>query len=646
MYCTHLFINLLKQQRVVLRLLLTLLLPCANVCAQSEFPPKAKWDTAYISKVLEECNTLRLYNLPQAKQKALQCLRFSKENNYLNGSYESNNVLALIYFDLGNSDSCFYYNFKALAIAQNTSPANVVNSYVNIANEYVKIFETDSASFYCNKALHIKKGLTKSNQVKIKTCFFTIYILQEKFAMVNVLGNELLKDYPTVNTPSLHARFLHSLTVYYLRTHDNRYEPTRNKGIAQALLAKDSCILYSFYQTQGLDLFFQSKFNVARKQIKNTLSFYKRLQSNSFLSKSYFYLYMLERHCKNFNLAKCYLDSSYAVNPKKELGRTTKDDFIYTNSFADLYTDAGDYKQASEYLRKAISIQDSLQVKLYNKTVLEFQTKYETEIKDNKIKLQQLELSKERLTRNWLVALFSIIVIAAFWLYNRIRAKQKARDEIAKLKAKNNLLETQQKLLLTQMNPHFIFNSLKSIQNFVLTNNTQQASNYIANFGELMRAILEASRKEYITLEDELKMLTLYIQLEQAKAQHKFEFTLDVADDVLNDLYDTHLPSMLLQPIAENAIHHGLSNITAGAQLTISVLQINEQYLKIDVTDNGGGIGASTNNSGLGTASKIIQERIAMYNQNNKLPINYEIVDLRSATVPQGTKVSLTIPIT
>jgi sensor histidine kinase YesM len=195
------------------------------------------------------------------------------------------------------------------------------------------------------------------------------------------------------------------------------------------------------------------------------------------------------------------------------------------------------------------------------------------------------------------------------------------------------------------MNPHFIFNSLESIQSFVLTNNTHEASNYIADFGQLMRLVLAASRKEYITLDDELQLLATYIKLEQVKAQHKFKFVLDVTNEVNEKLLDTPIPTMLLQPIVENAIHHGIAHVTTGAQLTIAISQLNTNYIQINVIDNGAGIGASTNKSGLATAAKILQERIALYNTNHDVIIKYEIVDLHTANT-QGTKVSLTIPIT
>ncbi|MEQ1734608.1 MAG: histidine kinase, partial [Bacteroidia bacterium] len=345
-----------------------------------------------------------------------------------------------------------------------------------------------------------------------------------------------------------------------------------------------------------------------------------------------------------YDQAILYIDSSYLTYVL--LGRfNVIDEAAFYDSYATTYQKIGDYKNAYFYMEKLYLLQDSLNSKTYNNKVLEFETKYATELKENKIQLQQLQISKQTQTRNILLLVFIIIALTAVWIYPRVRVKQIAKVQVAQLIAKNNLLDLQQKLLLTQMNPHFIFNSLKSIQSFVLTNNTHEASNYIADFGQLMRLILAASRKEYVTLDDELQLLAIYIKLAQAEAQHKFKFVLDVTNEVNEKLLDTPIPTMLLQPIVENAIHHGIAHVTTGAQLTIAISQLNTNYIQINVIDNGAGIGASTNKSGLATAAKILQERIALYNTNHDVIIKYEIVDLYT-THTQGTKVSLTIPIT
>jgi sensor histidine kinase YesM len=635
-----------NMKRIAVVIVVCVLIAVVNVYAQKttttiaptkEYATKAKWDTAYINKMLVECDVVRLYNVQQAKQLAFKCLKSSRELNCLKGCYESNNMLSLIYSTLGYSDTCFYYNFRALTIAKKISPEFEVNSYINIANEHVKLFEMDSAIFYCNKASSFKKGISKSNQVKIKNCLFIIYFFQEKLDETNALGNDLLKEYPTINNNSLYARFLHSLTVYYMRTKDERYEQTLLKGISQALLAKDSSILFSFYQTQGIGFFYESKFNLAREKIKTSLSFFKLFKSDNYLSTSYFYLYMLERRSKNFSIAKCYLDSSYAVNPRKKVGNTTKDDFVYTTTFADLYTDAGNYKQANQYLKRAIAIQDSLQVKLNNKTILEFQTKYETQLKENRIQVQQLQLSKQSQTRNFILLFFCTLIALGIFLYFKNKKMQQRKRELEKLKAKNELFAVQQQLLRTQMTPHFIFNAVDAIQGLISSNNNEAAITYLNKFAKLTRQILQNSTESHITLAEEISMLHNYLGIQQLLYNNKFVYTLTVDEAI--DSEQLLVPPMLTQPFVENAIKHGFKNKTEGGVVIIS-FDMRNDALVFTLTDNGEGL-PTENKSDRGhksLATKIVNERL---NNANNVPVTYNL--LHNGIV-QGTETKLQIP--
>ena len=230
---------------------------------------------------------------------------------------------------------------------------------------------------------------------------------------------------------------------------------------------------------------------------------------------------------------------------------------------------------------------------------------------------------------------------------NRIRRKAKAEKE--KLELENHLLELEQKALQLQMNPHFIFNALNSIQGLIVKKEPAKARFQLAKFSKLMRSILENSRSEMITLENEIELLENYLTIEKNSNNDRFDFELDVDERL--DPEAVLIPPMMIQPFVENAIIHGIHTVENGL-INITFTQMGK-LLECTITDNGIGREAAKarksqkDQQHKSAALEVTQERLDIL-QNGKLgkKKSLEILDVVDAEGKvAGTRVVLRMPL-
>ncbi len=198
------------------------------------------------------------------------------------------------------------------------------------------------------------------------------------------------------------------------------------------------------------------------------------------------------------------------------------------------------------------------------------------------------------------------------------------------------------------MNPHFIFNSINTAQNFVLNSRKEEAYEYLADFARLLRMVLENSGKTFVPVEDEVQQLRLYIELERTRFSHKFNYEIQIDPQLENGVYE--IPGMLIQPLVENAIGHGLMNRKdANGKLMVSLKLSGEQIL-CEVIDNGIGrekaaqIKRSKDILYPSTAIPNIKERLLTLQNLTQGPMDLEITDLFEQGIPAGTRVRLLLP--
>ncbi len=184
----------------------------------------------------------------------------------------------------------------------------------------------------------------------------------------------------------------------------------------------------------------------------------------------------------------------------------------------------------------------------------------------------------------------------------------------------------------SQLSPHFVFNALAGIQNLMNKQETGKATNYLAAFSRITRSVLDNSAKELITIDDEVKLLTDYLQMEQLR--FGFQYTIIVDEEL--DKHNIEIPAMLLQPFVENAVKHGNSSLKENGSIQIEFRKIKTD-LRLSITDNGKGFDSGKEYNGLGL--QLSKSRIALFNTIYKdTPAQLNI-----DSSAQGTKVLITL---
>jgi len=323
-----------------------------------------------------------------------------------------------------------------------------------------------------------------------------------------------------------------------------------------------------------------------------------------------------------------------------------------TRKISEVFANLGKYDKALENYEKYVTLVDTLynrkeqeiqQIKRFSKKISENQNRIaslekDQELADSKISLafvdQKLSEESNRRQRIIIYSLFGGVLLLSLLAYFMYRNNKQQ-------KLANNLLAL--KSMRSQMNPHFIFNALNSVNSFIAVNDERNANRYLSEFSALMRAVLENSDEDFIPLEKEIELLELYVKLEHNRFKDKFDYTILVDENI--NLEQFSIPPMLLQPYIENAIWHGLRYKTTKGNLEISIDKKDEETIQISIVDDGIGRQKSqelkTKNQ-LKQKSKgmsTIKNRIEILNSMYKDKISVQVSDVLDNG--EGTKVEL-----
>ena len=351
---------------------------------------------------------------------------------------------------------------------------------------------------------------------------------------------------------------------------------------------------------------------------------------------------------RQFNQAKKDYLESLNIALQENLQEDIRDNY---KGLAELYERNGDLSKSVKFLKRYSNIKDSLLNESNQRSIAEMQTRYETEKKEKEIQIltqnteiQNLKLKKQR-TQMWLlVGTVLFLFVIAFFVFSSYRLRQ--QNYRTALEKKN--LETEQRMLRSQMNPHFIFNSMNSIQSYISGNDNFTAMTYLSKFAQLMRGILENSRQVMITLQDEINTLNLYVELEQLRFRNKFEFKLHVDPDLFPET--TFIPPMLVQPFAENAIKHGLKNNGDNGLLNIGFSK-KDGLIECVIQDNGIGrekanaLNENYNKDHQSLGMQVTRERLTALSTEKRTNSSFEITDLKNRNgESEGTRVIIKMP--
>lgn len=312
---------------------------------------------------------------------------------------------------------------------------------------------------------------------------------------------------------------------------------------------------------------------------------------------------------------------------------------------SDLERDRGDFKKAYEFYKKA----DEYAKQIASATNLRYMNdiieRYETDKKNSQIAVlaEQNEIVRLRLKKNQTTLLVSALIVGLissilYILYRQYQSRNEKR-----------VLTLEQKMLRSQMNPHFLFNSLNSIKLYIINNEQKNAVHYLNKFSKLVRKILEASSQREISLAEELETVELYMNIENIRFSNEIDFRIEVDEEINVD--NVKIPSLTLQPFLENSLWHGLSPKEGEKKIHIHVRRKNKGHVTIEIIDNGVGrtiAEANKENRVLKRKSVgiyITKERLANFAKDYQNNFDVDIVDLYDDEgKPNGTKVVLDIP--
>ncbi|WP_321368931.1 histidine kinase [uncultured Draconibacterium sp.] len=211
----------------------------------------------------------------------------------------------------------------------------------------------------------------------------------------------------------------------------------------------------------------------------------------------------------------------------------------------------------------------------------------------------------------------------------------------------NQLVTLENRALQSMMNPHFIFNSLGSIQKYLLQNKPEEAGTYLSQFARLIRQTMNSIKSNSVLLEDEVERLRNYIELEKVRMENRFEFNILIDEKLEDD--DYNIPSMIVQPFVENAIWHGISQLQGKGKIAIRFNYVNEKSIEIVIEDNGIGFekskAFSKTKNHLNMASTLTQKRIQLIGEKYHVKTKIEFTDLYPEELNPGAKITLLVPI-
>jgi TPR repeat protein len=494
----------------------------------------------------------------KAMQMAQTAVRISLINKNVILIAQSKNRLG-IYDYRGILDSANMNYLEALKLfEQQNDKSGIAAVYQNIGVMYYFQGDLDKAIDYYNKAIELRNKTNEYEYVaKLQNNMAAIFRRQKKYNLAIDYYRKSLEIKTRFKDAEAIATAYSNIAVTYL--YMEKFDSSKallNKALAINEKIKSNINLAGNYFTLSEILFNEKKYSEAKAQLKNTLDFAQKAESNDVTYNVYELLWQVD-------------------------------------------TAVGDYKSALNNAHLASIYKAKVFKDEKAKAVEKLNVLYETEKKDNEIIVLNAEQEKEKIRKRLLligllVALIIILITAFF--YKKIKDKNallsfQKREIEDKTEALNKQAAEIAKFQ-SQMNPHFIFNALVSIQEIILKDNKFDAAQRLSKLSKLMRLTLSNSEQEFISLKTEIQFLELYLGFEQTRFQNLFSYSFSVHHEL--DEENVLLPPMIIQPFIENAIKHGLSPKKQNGELKIAInKKINNgaSSLFLQISDNGVGRG-------------------------------------------------------
>jgi tetratricopeptide (TPR) repeat protein len=633
-------------------LLASILLPVSGVLSQTisetfiELTHNLTANTPHTYKELDEA--LRPYRQDTVMMKYFAI--HAVQNNYMDGISYAYNQLGSRNRELFNFQRSLEYHEKALTAAIDADNAELrilslnMLGLVHLRRDAIKL-----ALDYNQDALNLARSVINPSYVvkqSVNTSLQsigTIYMALEQYDLAidrfkesarldEELGNTagLATSYAKIGECQEALGLLDESLDYYQRA-----QALNEMANSDEIMVRTNFGIAHVYVHQ-------ERMEEARAIFESILPLSKELGDLEVISAIYINLGWTFLHLNQHAKAESYILLGLNISENNNLINN-----IYTaNTFLhDLYEKKGDFEKAHEYYKTAQEVRKEISNDRNRQYVHDVISRSNADRRINQIEVlaRENELVKLRLRRNQNTLLVSALLLALFSLILYILYRQ------YQLKSDKKLLTLEQSMLRSQMNPHFLFNSLNSIKLYIINNEKKNAVHYLNKFSKLVRKILEASSVKEIALEEELETVELYMNIENIRFNHEIDFEITIDKGI-----DTHLvkiPSLILQPFLENALWHGLSSKKGEKRIDLHVSRTNAQFINISISDNGVGreeaekLKESKVLKRKSVGIDITRERLANFSKDYQNSFEVEIIDLFDGeSNPAGTQIMLHIP--
>ncbi len=475
--------------------------------------------------------------------------------------------------------------------------------YQSIGDIYSKQLDLGKALEYFNKALELAK--TDNDRIRETACYLNIgYVYAQK------------KEY-------IKARrfYMQSLQLYELTGYKHEMDDCYIL-IAATWMAEENYDEAIAYYLKALEISEQEQDIVSLAEIDG----------------NFFEIYLLKH---DYAKAMEYSRRSLVFSDQAS-SMAIKCHALVTMS--EIYEATGRIPEALEYYKLYSSLKDSMFSAEKYRAIAEMEKKYESEKKEQQLALLQekTEVQKLKLSQGERLLIGSGIGIVLLIIISYLLFRQ------SRLKTRHKAIELEQRLLRSQMNPHFIFNSLIAIQSYIYRNEPILAGDFLAKFANLVRITLESSRGEFIMLEKEINMLEAYLELQKLRFETKFEYDIGMDEGIESETLS--IPPMFAQPFIENAIEHGLRHSDKEGYLKINYSLQSDCCIRILIEDNGvGRIKAKqieNKEKHKSMAISITKERLSILSKRFKEKFSLQLIDLKDeGNKSAGLRVLIDIPV-
>lgn len=533
-------------------------------------------------------------------------------------------TLANIEMDNDNLDQSIKLNLQCASIYEKIGYQNqVAISLSNAGAVFVMIGKLQDAVIYLKRSATIDLDMLKEHPDNSETevsVASTLINLGGVYSKMNEIDSSIL----------YYDKALH----FYSKNNDD-------DGIACS------------YNGLGTGYRLKKKFGKAEEYNRKALEIFRRERNEREMSQSYINFSDLYLDGKDYRKCLQYADSAETFCYKSNLF----ENLMYTYETKMLaYEQMGDIKNQLRYFRKFTDLKDSLNNVNNTIAIEELKTQYETKNKEQAIeKLTKDNQIKALQNNRLIIIIIAIVAVAllliwlAIFLQRTIKERKiayiKLQEKNIEIQKQGELLSEQSKLISkyqSQMNPHFIFNALNSIQGFVVNDEKQKTIDQLQLFSTLMRQTLNNSNDEQITIDNEVKYLKTYVQFEQSRFKSPLTFEVSVPDD--HD--DILVPPMMIQPFIENCIKHAGLHTVKDPTISLSIVKENE-LLKVLIKDNGVGFD-STNEEVFkrSHAISMIRSRLAILFKAAGAEYKTNYFEMRSKPLlDKGTEVIFYLPL-